>query len=242
MQVSRAAEPILKLEDVSVSLGGRPLVEHVSLSVAPGEIVGIIGPNGGGKTTLVKAILGLLPHSGSITIEAQRGIGYVPQYFDFDRSLPLTVRELFRVRFGGSPFNSRFDQESQHLLASVGAKHIWERQLGVLSGGELQRALLALAQTRHPDLLLLDEPSSGIDIGGEETIYNLIKRLADEQGLTIVFISHDMDVVYRYATQVICLNRHMTCAGPPSKVLTDENLAHLHSGLTKPFPHHRHNP
>lgn len=232
--------PVLAIKDVTVTVASQPLVEHVTFSASRGEIIGIIGPNGGGKSSLVKAILGLLPYEGEISIEPDVRIGYVPQYFDFDRSMPLTVRELFRVRLSWSVFGKKQDQIAQDLLAKVGAKHVWRKQIGVLSGGETQRMLLALALVRNPGLLILDEPSSGIDVGGEETIYSLIQKLAKESELTIVFVSHDLDVVYRYASQVICLNRKMTCAGPPSKVLTDTNMSHLHGGLTKPFPHHRH--
>ncbi|MFH0830833.1 MAG: metal ABC transporter ATP-binding protein [Parcubacteria group bacterium] len=231
---------VVELDNVGVELAGRPVVEGVSFSVDPGEIVGIIGPNGGGKSTLLKAILGLLPYSGRITLAPQTRIGYVPQYFDFDRTLPLTVRELFRVRLYGKLTARRGDQETKRLLDGVGAKKVLSKRLGVLSGGELQRVLIALALAGKPTILILDEPSSGIDIGGEETIYNLIKRLAEREKLTILFVSHDLDVVYRYATQALCLNRRMTCHGSPGEVLTEETIAHTHGTLTRPFRHRRH--
>lgn len=232
--------PVLELKNVSVELAGRPVVEHVSVAVQPGEIVGIIGPNGGGKSTLLKAILGLLTYSGKVSLAKGTRIGYVPQYFDFDRSLPLTVKELFRVRLRGGLARGGKDKEAQNLLRQVGAESVWQSRLGVLSGGELQRVLIALALATKPTILILDEPSSGIDIGGEETIYNLIKRLAEQEKLTIVFVSHDLDVVYRFATQAICLNRQMTCSGVPREVLTEEAIAHTHGTLTRPFRHHRH--
>ena len=232
--------PALQLNDVSVSLGGTTLVENVSFSVQAGEIVGIIGPNGGGKSTLLKAILGLHPFTGQIQLASPGAVGYVPQYFDFDRSFPLTVRELFRIRLGRSAFSSRNDNAARTLLRRVGADDIWTQQLGVLSGGELQRVLVALALARQPELLVLDEPSTGIDIGGEETLYNLIKKLADEQKITIVFVSHDLDVVYQYADQAVCLNKRMTCVGAPHTVLTEEVIEHTHGKLIKPFRHHRH--
>ena len=234
------AKKVLQLRDVSVSVGSRALIENISFEVTAGEIMGIIGPNGGGKSTLLKAILGLQAYSGEISVDAPKGVGYVPQYFDFDRSFPLTVRELFRIRLGRSLVGSGRDAAAQKLLERVGAQAVWKQQLGVLSGGELQRVLVALALARDPEMLVLDEPSTGIDIGGEETLYNLIKKLADEQHITILFVSHDLDVVYQYADQAVCLNKQLTCVGAPHSVLTEDVIKNTHGSLTKPFRHHRH--
>jgi zinc transport system ATP-binding protein len=231
---------ILKLKNVSVSLAGQTIVRSVSVSITAGEIVGVIGPNGGGKSTLLKAVLGLLPYTGHIELADDVRIGYVPQYFDFDRTTPLTVKEFFRVRLGTFITSAGSDGKIKKLLRDVGAEKLINKRMGVLSGGELQRVLIAQALANEPTLLILDEPASGIDIGGEETIYTLIKKLAEEKKLTIIFVSHDLDVVFRYADQAICLNKTMTCAGPPREVLTEKTIAHTHGTLTRPFRHHRH--
>jgi len=216
---------------VSVTVGGRQVVRDVSLEIVPGEIVGVIGPNGGGKSTLLKAILELLPYEGSIGRKEGITFGYVPQYFDFDRTIPMTVRELFRLRSGGLLFSRRSDTQLQALLADVGAKKTFRKRLGVLSGGELQRVLIALALMSEPDVLILDEPSSGIDVGGEEVIFTLITDLAQKRAMTILFVSHDVDIIKRFATTSLCVSKTLRCYGPPDKVLTDQVVAAAHGSL-----------
>jgi len=232
-----AAPNVLQLSNVSVELSGRSIVRDISVDVAAGDILGIIGPNGGGKSTLLKAILGLLPYSGKITRATGISVGYVPQYFDFDRTIPLTVRELFALRVGGFPFGgTSSDVRSQ--LKAVGGERLLHKRLGVLSGGELQRVLIALALVGKPQLLVLDEPASSLDVAGEREIFELITRLARERSLTVLFVSHDLDALYTYATKAICINRELVCEGPPRSVLTHEVIEHTHSAV----PHAHHDP
>jgi zinc transport system ATP-binding protein len=229
-------KPILELKDISIDLSGRRIVSNVSLRVAQGDILGIIGPNGGGKSTLLKAILKLLPYRGQITRAPGLRVGYVPQYFDFDRTLPLTVRELFALRVGGFPFGGA-SEAVRRQLSAVGADQLLHKRLGVLSGGELQRVLIALALVGDPQLVVLDEPSSSLDVAGERELFQLITRLARERRLTVLFVSHDLDALHEYATTAICLNRELVCQGPPRTVLTPEVVQRAHAAA--PHVHHR---
>lgn len=218
----------LTVHDISVRYGERVVLDRVSFSVDRGDVVAIIGPNGSGKTTLVRAILGLTVVAGDILWEERPSIGYVPQYVDFDRSFPLTVEELLLLRLPGHRFWRHDDiahDAVNHVLHDVGAAKLIEKPIGVLSGGELQRVLIANALLPNPSLLVLDEPSSGIDIEGEETIYSLIHRLAEQRGMTVLLVSHDLDIVFRYASKVVCVNRKLICQGVPSKVLTAQMLS-----------------
>lgn len=241
----------LSVHDISVRYGERVVLDRVSFAVEKGDVVAIIGPNGSGKTTLVRAILGLSAVTGEILWEQKPSIGYVPQYVDFDRSFPLTVEELLLLRLPGHPF-WRHDETAHeavtHVLHDVGAAKLIEKPIGVLSGGELQRVLIANALLPNPSLLVLDEPSSGIDIEGEETIYSLIHRLAEERGMTVLLVSHDLDIVFKYADKVVCVNRKLICQGIPSKVLTADMLSkayamparYTHGKRTGARQHHHH--
>lgn len=219
--------PFLRVHGLTVRYGDYLAVDDVSFKVEKGQIVAVIGPNGSGKTTLVRAVMGLLPHSGEVVWDGEPKIGYVPQRLDFDRTFPLTVEELMLLRLPGHRF-WRHDKEAHeavtHSLEDVGAARLIEKKIGTLSGGELQRVLIANAMLPNPSILVLDEPSSGIDIEGEETIYGLIHRIADERGMTVLLVSHDLDIVFKHADQVICMNRKLICEGVPQKVLTPEAI------------------
>ena len=227
--MTSSKRPLLQLRNVGVALGGRSIVHDVSLQINKAERVGIIGPNGGGKSTLLKAILRLLPYSGSITRFPGLRIGYVPQYFDFDRTLPLTVRELFALRLGGFPFLQRSEPRALVHLDLVGARSTYKKRLGVLSGGELQRVLIALALVGEPHLLILDEPSSALDVTGERALYRLIDSLVKTHALTVIFVSHDLELLHNYASRAICLNRTLVCDGVPHQVLTPQTIAQAHA-------------
>ncbi len=220
--------PFLSVHDVSVKYGEHAILDRVSFTVERGEIVAVIGPNGSGKTTLARAILGLTPAAGEVIWEDRPTMGYVPQNVDFDRSFPLTVEELLLLRRPGHPFwrhDAAAHEAIVHALRDVGAAKLVEKPIGLLSGGELQRVLIANALVANPSFLVLDEPSSGIDIEGEETIYGLIHRLAEQRRITVLLVSHDLDIVSRYATKVVCVNRKLICEGTPSKMLTPQILA-----------------
>lgn len=193
------------------------ILDRVSLAISPGEIVVLIGPNGSGKTTLVKALLGLARHSGAVTRKPGLRIGYVPQHFPRDSSLPITVARFLGL-YGG---------DVQAALARVGCEKLAGLQLATLSGGEMARALLARAIAHKPDLLVLDEPFAGVDLAGEAALYALIAELRDELGCGVLLVSHDLHVVMAQASRVICLNRHICCQGEAGDVVRDPAFVEL---------------
>ena len=220
---------ILEVKDLSVTLDGATIIEDVSFALRSGEITAIVGANGSGKTTLIRALLGLVPYQGVIEWQAGISFGYVPQRFSIPASTPITVGEFFLLkseRFW-TPRESFIDH-LPHELNLVGLDNtILGKPLGQLSSGQLQRLLVAWAMLNHPDVLLFDEPTAAVDIGFTETIYAIMRRLTEERGTTILLISHDLNVVFRYAANVLCLNRQLLCQGPPAQVLTPLELKRL---------------
>lgn len=208
------AEPLLAVEQVSLTLSGNSILSDVSLAVQPGRIVTIVGPNGAGKSSLVKVALGLLPPDrGQVRRAAGLGVGYVPQSLAIEPTLPLSVRRFLAM---AAPRAARAEQEA--ALARVGAGHVLARQVSRLSGGELQRVMLARALLRRPHLLVLDEPVGGVDMAGQAEIYDLIAALARDEGAGVLMVSHDLHVVMAATDEVVCLNRHVCCAGHPEAV------------------------
>ena len=207
------ADILISARALAVARSGRTILSDVDLDIAAGEIVTIIGPNGAGKTTLVRALLGL-ERLDEGEVQRRRGltIGYVPQRFDIDRTLPMTVARFLALGEGARA--SRIAA----VLEEVGASRVANQQLGELSGGELQRVLLARALLNDPDLLVLDEPVRGVDYVGEAELYTLIGKLRDARGLGVLLISHDLHIVMGKSDRVICLNRHVCCSGVPETV------------------------
>lgn len=212
---------LVRAEDLSVTVAGAAILEHVSLAVAPGEIVVLIGPNGSGKTTLLRALLGLVPRSGAVIRRPGLRIGYVPQHFARDHSLPLTVKRFIEIYAPGEK------GAAEAALARVGIATLAEKQVATLSGGEMARVLLARAIVHRPDLLLLDEPFAGVDLAGEAALYRLIAELRDEMGCGILLVSHDLHVVMAQASRVICINRHICCQGAAGAVIRDPAFVEL---------------
>lgn len=208
-----AARPLVSLHDVGVRRNGRWLVRGVDFGVLPGEIVTLIGPNGSGKSTSAKAAIGVLkPDEGRVERKAGLKVGYVPQKITVDWTLPLTVRRLMTLT-GSLP-----EREIASALDAVGIAHLAKAEVQHLSGGEFQRALLARAVARKPDLLVLDEPVQGVDFSGEIALYDLIKSIRNSTGCGILLISHDLHVVMAETDTVICLNGHVCCRGTPQAV------------------------
>lgn len=206
-------EPLVACDGITVCLGGRPVLERVSMAVEPGEIVTLIGPNGSGKTTLVRTILGLqAPQVGRIRRRAGLKVGYVPQRLTIDPTLPLTVRRFLRL--GGRHDEARV----QKAVDEVGGSDLLARQIEELSGGELQRMALARALLREPDLLVLDEPLQGVDFAGQLALFNLIDRVRRRRGCGVLMVSHDLHLVMKGTDRVFCLNRHICCSGQPETV------------------------
>jgi ABC-type Mn2+/Zn2+ transport system ATPase subunit len=236
--------PALAVENLTVRFEGqqRPAVEGVSFTLAEGQIAILIGPNGSGKSTLLRAVLGLVPYEGDVKVfgkpvrEAYRELGYVPQRLPFDLTLPLTVREAVRMSLQGAR-DGRLEANFRHFTEILGVAPLLDVPLGSLSGGQLKRALIARAMVTNPRLLLLDEPEAEIDIGGEQTLYELLGRLASHHQLAILVCSHELELVYRYAHLVLCLNRRLLCAGPPAEVLTAEAIAGLYGPTTTLYRH-----
>jgi zinc transport system ATP-binding protein len=220
---------ILEVRDCAVVLDGQTLLSGVSFALRKGEALAVIGPNGAGKTLLFKALLGLVPSRGTIAWQTGLRIGYVPQKFPLDKTMPLTVREFFLLKAKRFWFpDQTFLEHLSHELSLVGlTQEALERPVAELSGGQLQRLLIAWAMLDHPEVMLFDEPTSGIDVGFGETVYHLLQRLQKERGTTILLISHELNIVYRYADQVVCLNRQMLCHGKPREVLHPEDLRKL---------------
>lgn len=242
-------ETALEVKDVSVVLNGRRVLDKISFAVPVGSTTAIIGPNGAGKSVLVKAIMRLLPKdSGEVTIfgipheqyhKIAKKLSYVPQRLELDDHFPLTVQGLFSLKSRQPLGLKKVDREHmENLLHIVGMADFEVRKLSNLSGGQLQRVLIAYSLMDHPELLFLDEPAAGIDVAGQETVYALIERIQAQEHLTIVFISHELDVVMHYADQVICLNQKMLCAGTPHEALTTEVLREMYHEPTKHYHHH----
>jgi zinc transport system ATP-binding protein len=230
-------------ENVTAVLGGNTILDGVSARVPQGGCTAIVGPNGAGKTTMLLALLGEISYTGSIKIShagegRQLRMGYVPQRLQFDRGMPLTVLEFMVMGWQRIPLwfgvRRRYRERAMELLRSVKVDSLEKRRIGALSGGEMQRVLLALALGQEPDLLVLDEPASGVDFQGEHVFCELLDKMRCERGFTQLMVSHDLSSVTHHATHVICLNRRVAAEGPPSEVLTAETLTAifgLHMGL-----------
>jgi zinc transport system ATP-binding protein len=215
-------DALLSARGLSFSRMGRSILQRVDLNIAPSEIVTLIGPNGAGKTTLVRLLLGIeAPTSGSIARKVDLAVGYVPQRFDLDRAIPMTVDRFLSL---GKPRNKAAVRDT---LSEVGASGLTDRQFTQLSGGELQRILIARALLREPTLLVLDEPVRGVDYAGEAELYTLISRLRTDRSIGILLVSHDLHVVMASSDRVICLNRHVCCSGVPQSVAKHPEYARL---------------
>lgn len=213
---------LVRAEGVGVKRDGRWLIRDIDLTVRRGEIVTLIGPNGGGKTTTAKALLGLIkPDAGTVWRDPALRVGYVPQRFPIDWTLPLTVARLMSL----ARFHARRDILA--ALAEVGAEHLVDSQIRNLSGGEFQRVLLARAIIGKPDLLVLDEPVQGVDYSGEIALYELIGRLHDRLACGVLLISHDLHIVMAATDSVVCLDGHICCHGPPSHVVNNQAYRQL---------------
>ena len=221
--------PVITLHQVSFAYHTVSVLQNINLKVAPGEFLGIVGPNGGGKSTLLKLILGLItPHAGQVTVLGDRvhnqrhRLGYVPQYPGFARDFPISVREVVNLGRLGRRATSAWWQALRpqritptdrlvvaRVLAEVEATELAERQIGSLSGGQLQRVLLARALASEPAVLLLDEPTANIDQRLENDIFDLLQQL--NQRMTILVVSHDVGFISSYVTRVACINQTLIC-------------------------------
>ncbi len=226
------------LQGAGLNRGGRWLVEGIDLTVSRGEIVTLIGPNGAGKSTVAKLLTGVeAPTAGSAWRRPGLRVGYVPQTLAIDWTLPLTVRRLMNLTGRHS------SAEIAQALESVGISHLAGASVQTLSGGEFQRALIARAIIRRPDLLVLDEPAQGVDVSGEVALRELIKSIRDETKCGILLISHDLHVVMASTDTVVCLNGHVCCRGTPEVVARSPEYRQLfgeRATATLALYHHEH--
>nr|CRH05727.1 High-affinity zinc uptake system membrane protein znuB znuC [Candidatus Magnetococcus massalia] len=232
-------EPLLSAQGVCYSRNGAEILTRVDLQIHPGEVVTIVGPNGAGKSTLLKILLGILPpDSGQVIRKKGLQVGYVPQRMPVDPVLPLTVERLLKLAGRGTR------QALLQALEETGVSHRLKASVQTLSGGELQRVLLARAMLCEPDVLVLDEPVQGVDYGGEVELYQLIADLRERHGWGVLLVSHDLHIVMRATDRVICLNRHICCTGTPDHVSSHPEFARLfgeHAMETLALYSHRHN-
>ncbi len=232
----------ISTNNLTVKYNDHKVLDDITFDVKKGDVVTIVGPNGSGKSTLLKTLLGFIPYHGSAQIlgtspktinKISDKIGYVPQVLNFDRTMPITVRELLNIY--------RTNHQSTHFkdtLHMFSVDSLLDKQLGVLSGGQFQRVLLALSLQNHPEILFLDEPTAGIDVEGAGEVYELIAELRKSDVITILMVSHDMDVVYKYSDQVLCLNHKLICQGVPAQTITPEILEQLYGKHQAGFKHH----
>jgi len=216
------SQPLLQMSNVDLIIGQKLLLQQINLSISKGEILTVIGPNGAGKTTLLRVALGLLkPSTGAVQKASGLNIGYMPQRLHIDPTFPLTVKRLLSLACQGDP------TPIIPLLEEVGAAHVYDSSMQTLSGGELQRVLLARALMREPDLLVLDEPVQGVDVHGQVELYQLISRIRDQRGCAVLMVSHDLHLVMAATDQVLCLNQHICCSGTPESVSNHPAFAEL---------------
>jgi len=223
---------VLEVKNLEVSFDGDKVIEDLNFSLKEGENLVVVGPNGAGKTVLLKTLLGIIPHKGEIIWKKGIKIGYVPQKFEADKNLPMSVEDFFR-------FKTSDKEKMGKALNAVGLAEIsiLKKKIGTLSSGQLQRVLIAWGVLNSPAVLLFDEPTSGVDVRGEKTIYELLKKMDEESGLTAIFITHDLSVVYNFADSVLCLNKKPICYGSPEEAISPESLKKLYGGEVK-FHHH----
>jgi zinc transport system ATP-binding protein len=209
-------EELISCTGIKVAFGGQAVLNDISITIKPREIVTIIGPNGSGKTTLLRIICGLQkPDSGTIKTKNGLVIGYMPQKLVVDRVLPLTVRRFLRLNGQKS---LRDIATVERIAAEFKILHLMKKQIHDISGGEMQRVMLARAVLLEPDLLVLDEATQGLDITGQAEFYNLISKVRDKKGCAVLMVSHDLHMVMAATDRVICLNKHICCEGAPEDI------------------------
>jgi zinc transport system ATP-binding protein len=245
--------PLLTMRDLRVTLGGKEILRGVDADLTRGAITALIGLNGSGKSTLLRALVKEIPCTGNVrfycghdhTRPTPQHIGYVPQKLRFDANLPVTVLDLFGLTLQRWPLffgiGRAVRKQALGLLERVRIPHLLDAPVEKLSGGELQRVLLSLAMQPQPELLLLDEPAAGIDFRDEEPFYELIGDLNRRTGVTVLLVSHDLSMVSRVASRVLCLgDGRITCQGAPCDVVTNEVLARTFGADKAIYPHHHH--
>ena len=223
----------IEMKNISVISGEDTLLDDVNLTFHCGELTALIGKNGAGKTTLLRTLLGERHYKGKISFTDHHGtvlpvpkIGYVPQHLDFDKSMPVSVADFIAAAKGGNAVwfgkNKKMKESIQKMLDDMECGYLADRRLGALSGGELQRVLLALATDPVPDLLVLDEPVSGVDVAGLDLFYKRIMELRDEQHMAVLLVSHDLGLIRKYADKVVLLDKTVVAEGEADEVFSTD--------------------
>lgn len=223
---------ILKVDNLTVEFSGKKILNNLSFNILEKDVLIILGPNGAGKSTLLKAILNLIPYSGTVKWST-KDISYLPSQEFLSRTNlpPLTIKEFFN-------FKKASNDKIIKILKEVGLKkEVLHKQFNELSTGQFQRMSIAWSLIDRPKILVFDEPTSGIDVGGEETIYTLIHKFWEKYGLTIILVTHDLNIVWEHSSKVLCLNKKITCMGKPKHVLTPENLKQIYGTGIKFYKH-----
>lgn len=228
-------DSILSVTNLQVTLANKPIIRNLSFEVNEGDCLAIIGPNGSGKSVLLNVLMELLPYEGEVRWKAKARLGYIPQKIAPDRQLPVRVEDLLQAK-------ARFLKLPAAELASVCDEvgltpEIVGSPLGTLSGGQFQKALIAFALLGRPNVLLFDEPTASLDEITEERIYDLLHTLQTRNAITVILVSHDLSVVYRYANKVLCLSRGKPCLGTPREILTPEMLEELYGAPPRYYQH-----
>ncbi|NLI92303.1 MAG: metal ABC transporter ATP-binding protein [Peptococcaceae bacterium] len=233
------------IENLNVQRGNTPILKDINLHIHNGELTALIGPNGAGKSTLFKALIGDIRYTGSFyyTDSEKRlskpRIGYVPQKLEFDNSFPVSVLDLFSASLTNWPVwlvhGAKAKTAARRSLEMVHAENLLDKRVGDLSGGELQRVLLALALNPIPDLLLLDEPFSAVDQSDLVLFYSLVEDLAERFDIAAILVSHDLNLVAKYARKMIFLNRTVQSVGTPKEVFSDQNFITTFHGKNDNF-------
>jgi zinc transport system ATP-binding protein len=244
---------VIETSDLHVGFGDQTVLRGVTLSIPAGQMVALIGPNGSGKTTLLRSLLGLQKvQRGEIRLFGETNlrkvlhrVGYVPQKLALDRSFILSVREFLALRLRETRHwffqrHSQVDLLLRPALAEIGAESLLDRPLAQLSGGQLQRVLIAFSLLQNPEVLLLDEPTAGVDTPGELTFYELIAQVQQRHRLTVILVSHDLSMVHKHASWVYALNGEICCEGTPEQVMNAESLKQAYGIHVSPYHHHHH--
>lgn len=251
--VEAPVRPLVSIRDLYVTLGGMPVLQGVNAELARGKVTALIGLNGSGKTTLLRALVREYPFRGTVRFHCGHDhskptpehIGYVPQKLILDARLPLTVKDLMALALSRRPLFLGITRATvakiERLLERVGMAERIDAPVEGLSGGQLQRVLLALALEPHPELLLLDEPAAGIDFKDQQRFYDLIADLNRTSGVTVLLVSHELSMVSRHAHHVLCLrDGKIQCEGSPQEIVTPENLARVFGADMQQYLHHHH--
>lgn len=226
------SEKILEVKNLKVELEGQIILDRLSFEVKKGEVVTILGPNGAGKSVLLKTLLGIFPYQGEIRWQKGIKIGYVPQRVPFVKDFPLRVEEFLALK-------EKDKKTIRETIKIIGfEEEILKKNIGTLSSGQYQRILVAFALLKNPDVLLFDEPTAGIDMVGKESIYHFLSKLKEKRGLTILLVTHDLSVVFKFSDYVVCLNKTPFCQGRPKEVVNVSNLSKLYGEQIKFYFHY----